>query len=66
MANGIRTGDPPGFNKGRSLKFREGSRVFFFILYNLYFLKLYFCVNFLTIKTKDKFKNKYLYIFLCF
>ena len=27
MANGIRTGDPLGFNKGRSLKFREGSRV---------------------------------------
>ena len=27
MANGIRTGDPRGFNKGRSLKFREGSRV---------------------------------------
>ena len=27
MANGIRTGDPPGFNKGRSSKFREGSRV---------------------------------------
>ena len=27
MANGIRTGDPRGFNKGRSLKFREDSRV---------------------------------------
>ena len=27
MANGIRTGDPHGFNKGRSSKFREGSRV---------------------------------------
>ena len=27
MANGIRTGDPGGFNKGRSSKFREGSRV---------------------------------------
>ena len=27
MANGIRTDDPRGFNKGRSLKFREGSRV---------------------------------------
>ena len=27
MANRIRTGDPRGFNKGRSLKFREGSRV---------------------------------------
>ena len=27
MANGIRTGDLRGFNKGRSLKFREGSRV---------------------------------------
>ena len=27
MANGIRTGDPRGFNKGRSLKFREGSRI---------------------------------------
>ena len=27
MANGIRTGDPRGFNKGRSTKFREGSRV---------------------------------------
>ena len=26
MANGIRTGDPCGFNKGRSLKFREGSQ----------------------------------------
>ena len=25
MANGIRTGDPSGFNKGRSSKFREGS-----------------------------------------
>ena len=24
MANGIRTGDPHGFNKGRSSKFREG------------------------------------------
>ena len=23
MANGIRTGNPRGFNKGRSLKFRE-------------------------------------------
>ncbi len=27
MANRIRTGDPCGFNKGRSSKFREGSRV---------------------------------------
>ena len=27
MANGIRTGDPCGFNKGHSLKFREGSLV---------------------------------------
>ena len=27
MANGIRTGDPRGFNKGWSSKFREGSRV---------------------------------------
>ena len=27
MANGIRAGDPHGFNKGRSSKFREGSRV---------------------------------------
>ena len=27
MANGIRTGDPYGFNKGRSSKFREGFRV---------------------------------------
>ena len=27
MANGIRAGDPRGFNKGRSSKFREGSRV---------------------------------------
>ena len=27
MANGIRTGDPRGFNKGHSLKFRKGSRV---------------------------------------
>ena len=27
MANGIRTGDPHGFNKGRSSKFREGSWV---------------------------------------
>ena len=27
MANGIRTSDPHGFNKGRSSKFREGSRV---------------------------------------
>ena len=27
MANGIRTGHPRGFNKGRSSKFREGSRV---------------------------------------
>ena len=26
MANGIRTGDPRGFNKGRSSKFREGSQ----------------------------------------
>ena len=26
MANGIRTGDPHGFNKGHSLKFCEGSR----------------------------------------
>ena len=26
MANGIRTGDPRGYNKGRSLKFRECSR----------------------------------------
>ena len=27
MANGIRTSDPHGFNKGRSSKFREGSWV---------------------------------------
>ena len=27
MANGIRTGDPHEFNKGRSSKFHEGSRV---------------------------------------
>ena len=27
MVNGIRTGDLHGFNKGRSLKFREGSRL---------------------------------------
>ena len=27
MANGIRTGNHRGFNKGRSSKFREGSRV---------------------------------------
>ena len=27
MANGIRTGDPRGFNKGRSSKLHEGSRV---------------------------------------
>ena len=27
MANGIRTGDPCGFNKGHSSKFREGPRV---------------------------------------
>ena len=27
MANGIRTGDPCGFNKGRSSKFRVGFRV---------------------------------------
>ena len=27
MANRIRTGDPRGFDKGRSSKFREGSRV---------------------------------------
>ena len=27
MVNGIRTGDRRGFNKGRSSKFREGSRV---------------------------------------
>ncbi len=27
MANGIRTCDPRGFNKGRSSKFRAGSRV---------------------------------------
>ena len=27
MANKIRTGDPYGFNKGRSSKFREGSQV---------------------------------------
>ena len=27
MANRIRTGDPRGFNKGSSLKFRIGSRV---------------------------------------
>ena len=27
MANGIRTGDLRGFNKGRSSKFREGSSV---------------------------------------
>ena len=27
MANGIRTDNPHGFNKGRSSMFREGSRV---------------------------------------
>ena len=27
MANGIRTGEPRGFNKGRSSKFHEDSRV---------------------------------------
>ena len=27
MANGIRTGDPHGFNKGRTSEFREGSQV---------------------------------------
>ena len=27
MANGIRTGEPRGFNKGRSSKFCEGSQV---------------------------------------
>ena len=27
LANGIRTGEPRGFNKGRSSMFREGSRV---------------------------------------
>ena len=27
MANGIRTGNSRGFNKGRSSKFREGSQV---------------------------------------
>ena len=27
MANGIRTGDPHDFNKGRSSKFREDSQV---------------------------------------
>ena len=27
MANGIRTGDPCGFNKGFNSKFREGSQV---------------------------------------
>ena len=27
MANGIRTGNPRGFNKGHSSKFHEGSRV---------------------------------------
>ena len=27
MVNGIRRGNSLGFNKGRSLKFREGSRV---------------------------------------
>ena len=27
MANGIRTGDPRGFNKGRNSKFCEGSQV---------------------------------------
>ena len=27
MASGIRTGNPRGFNEGRSSKFREGSRV---------------------------------------
>ena len=27
MVNGIRTGDPCGFNEGRSSKFREGSQV---------------------------------------
>ena len=26
IANGIKTGDPRGFNKGRSSKFSEGSR----------------------------------------
>ena len=26
MANGIRTGDPCGFNEGRSSKFHEGVR----------------------------------------
>ncbi len=28
MANEIRTGDPRGFNKGRSSKFREGRRTY--------------------------------------
>ena len=27
MANGMRTGNPRGFNKGRCSKFREGSRI---------------------------------------
>ena len=27
MDNGMRTGDPPGFTKGRNLKFCVGSRV---------------------------------------
>ena len=27
MVNGIRTSDPPGFNKERNSKFREGSRI---------------------------------------
>ena len=27
MANGIRTGEPRGFNRGCSSKFREGSQV---------------------------------------
>ena len=27
MANGIRTGNPRGFNKGHSSKFREGSQI---------------------------------------
>ena len=27
MANGIRKDDPRGFNKGRSSKFRKGSRI---------------------------------------
>ena len=49
MANGIRTGDTRGFNKGRSLKFRvgsrvrqrheEGQRIYLYILYLFYIYK---------------------------